>query len=276
MNHKILSSATLIAACLLTACSGKTETASQKPEAEVKASQNGPEAASAKVQTDTVNGFVFEMVRVDGGTFLMGSNDPEAARNEKPVHMVTLSDFSIGKHEVTQGLWKAVMGSSNSHFVGDDRPVENVSWDEAQQFIGKLNELTGKNYRLPSEAEWEYAARGGNQSKAYSYSGSNDINTVGWIFNNSENMTHAAGTKTPNELGIHDMSGNVWEWCQDYFDKGYYSTSPNTNPKGPAKGNFRVFRGGSMHNYSRNCRPTYRGGGNPSSRRNYLGFRLAL
>ena len=157
-----------------------------------------------------VNGVSFEMARVEGGTFRMGATseqEDEADSDETPVHSVTLSGYYIGKTEVTQALWQAVMGSNPSRFKGSDLPVECVSWNDCQEFIKKLNRLTGRNFRLPTEAEWEFACRGGNNSRGYKYSGSNDIDNVAWYWDNSGEKTHPVGTKAPNELGIYDMSG---------------------------------------------------------------------
>ena len=196
-----------------------------------------------------VNGVSFEMVRVEGGTFRMGATseqEDEADDDEKLVHSVTLSSYYIGKTEVTQALWQAVMGSNPSHFKGADLPVEFVTWNECQEFIQKLNRLTGSNFRLPTEAEWEFACRGGNNSRGHKYSGSNDIDNVAWYWDNSGRKTHPVATKAPNELGIYDMSGNVWEWCADWY--GGYSSSAQTNPKGPYGGSGRVYRGGLQPN----------------------------
>jgi formylglycine-generating enzyme required for sulfatase activity len=218
------------------------------------------------------------MVFVEGGTFQMGATSEQgsdADDNEKPVHSVTLSDFYIGKYEVTQAQWKAVMGSNPSNFTGDDnRPVEQVSWDKIQEFILKLNQLTGKTYRLPTEAEWEYAARGGKQSQGYEYAGSNTIDEVAWYNGNSGSKTHPVGQKQPNELGLYDMSGNVREWCQDRY--GDYSSSAQTNPTGPTRGSGRVLRGGSWYFNAGFCRVADRVNGNPSSRLFNSGFRLVL
>ena len=225
----------------------------------------------------TVNGVTFDMVRVDGGTFRIGATSEQgsdAYSDEKPVHSVTLDSYYIGKTEVTQALWRAVMGSNPSDFKGDDLPVENVSWEDCQTFIEKLNSLTGRSFRLPTEAEWEFACRGGNNSRGYKYSGSNDINSVAWYDDNSSNRTHTVATKSPNELGIYDMSGNVWEWCADWYDS--YSSNPQTNPTGPLSGSYRVDRGGSWNGSAWDCRSSGRINNDPTYRGNNLGLRLAL
>ena len=169
--------------------------------------------------TFEANGVSFTMIPVEGGTFTRGATSEmtEPSDWEKPTHQVTLSSYYIGETEVTQALWKAVMGSNPSWFKGDDLPVEKVSWDDCQTFISKLNALTGKNFRLPTEAEWEFAARGGNQSRHTQFSGSSRIDDVAWYDGNSGDKTHPVKTKQPNELGIYDMTGNVWEWCQDWY-----------------------------------------------------------
>ena len=218
-----------------------------------------------------------EMVYVEGGTFTMGATSEQgsdALDGGKPAHSVTLDGYYIGKYEVTQELWKAVMGSNPSRFKGDNLPVENVGWDDVQEFLRKLNAMTGKNYRLPTEAEWEFAARGGNSSRGYKYSGSDNIDDVAWYYDNSGDRTHAVGTKSPNELGIYDMSGNVWELCQDWY--GSYSSSSQRNPKGPNSGSDRVHRGGSWYSYARICRVSVRGPRPPDDRSHFDGFRLAL
>ena len=220
-----------------------------------------------------VNGVEFAMIAVEGGTFQMGSNSGESY--EKPVHQVTLNSFSIGQTEVTQELWEAVMGSNPSYFKGPKLPVESVSWNACQTFITKLNQLTGQQFRLPTEAEWEYAARGGNQSKGYTYSGSNNIDEVAWSYENSSRKTHDVATKAPNELGLYDMSGNVWEWCQDWYGSDYYSSSPINNPIGPSSGSYRVRRGGSWGNFATFCRVAYRGHNDPTDADIFYGFRLA-
>lgn len=216
------------------------------------------------------------MVRVESGTFMMGATSEQgsdAANWEKPAHHVTLSSFSICKYEVTQELWESVMGSNPSEFNGAKRPVENVSWEDCQIFIKKLNQLTGKKYRLPTEAEWEYAARGGNRSNGYKYAGGNNVSDVAWYKENSENKTHDVGTKRANELGLYDMAGNVWEWCSDWY--GDYSSSSQKNPKGPSSGDERVFRGGGWVSLAKGSRVSYRGNFAPWDRDNSLGLRLA-
>lgn len=232
--------------------------------------------ASYSNGTLTVNGIKYNMVWVDGGTFRMGATSEQGSEisDEKPVHSVTLSGYYIGKTEVTQALWQAVMGSNPSYFEGDDLPVEQVSWDDCQEFIRKLNSLTGQNFRLPTEAEWEFACRGGNNSRGYKYSGSNYIDNVAWYDGNSGDKTHPVATKSPNELGIYDMSGNVWEWCADWY--GDYSSGRQTNPKGPYDGSYRVYRGGGWDIFARFCRSSFRNYFIPSNRYSILGLRLAL
>ena len=225
----------------------------------------------------TVGGVTFKMIAVEGGTFTMGATSEQgsdAQDDEKPVHRVTLSSYSIGETEVTQALWQAVMGSNPSYFRGSNKPVERVSWDDCQDFIKKLNAITGENFRLPTEAEWEFAARGGIKSRGYKYAGSNTINMVAWYDNNSNSETHNVGTKQANELGLYDMSGNVWEWCSDWY--GGYSNGIQTNPKGSASGSFRVVRGGGWSHNARICRVSFRSHCAPTSRGYALGFRLAL
>ena len=222
-------------------------------------------------------GISIDMVRVEAGTFTMGATaemkNPDA--DEKPTHRVTLTnDYYIGKYEVTQALWKAVMGNNPSYFKGDNLPVERVNWDDCQEFISKLNGITGKTFRLPTEAEWEYAARGGNKSRGYQYSGSNNILDVAWFGNNSGSKTHGVGTKQANELGIYDMSGNVWEWCQDW--KGAYSSSSQVNPTGANSGSDRVVRGGSWCYVPKFCRSSCRDGSSPNLGCTFFGLRLVL
>ena len=229
-----------------------------------------------------------EMVLVKGGTFTMGCTieQQNCEDDEKPAHQVTVNDFYIGKYEVTQKQWRSVMGSDPPKLYNkgcDECPVERVSWNDVQAFIKKLNQQSGRQYRLPTEAEWEYAARGGNQSRKYQYAGSNNIDEVAWHDNNAEvsntfgeqKTTRPAGTKSPNELGLYDMSGNVWEWCSDWHGEDYYKNSPSTNPKGPASGSYRVLRGGSWNFYPQNCRVAYRLHNSPGYRNFSNGFRLA-
>lgn len=242
-------------------------------------SESGSRSHSITMQSEeafTVNGASFTMKPVEGGTFQMGSNDSDAGNDEKPVHSVTLSSYYIGETEVTQALWKAVMGSNPSYFKGDDLPVEQVSWNDIQDFIGKLNQKTGKQFRLPTEAEWEYAARGGKRSNGYKYAGSSNIDSVAWYTNNSGSKTHPVKGKNPNELGLYDMSGNVWEWCQDWYGSDYYGKSSSANPQGPSSGSDRVLRGGSWFNDARRCRVSSRLINDPGYRNYCDGFRLAL
>lgn len=226
-----------------------------------------------KVVASGKKSFEPEMIFVEGGTFQMGSSSGES--DEKPVHSVTLSAFNIGKYEVTQAQWKAVMGNNPSNFTGcDDCPVENVSWNDVQQYISKLNSQTGKNYRLPTEAEWEFSARGGKSSKGYTYSGSNDLNAVAWNTDNSGSKTHTVGGKQANELGIYDMSGNVWEWCSDWY--GTYNSYSETNPTGASLGQNRVLRGGSWYGDAGSCRAAFRDWDDPDDGYDDGGFRLVL
>jgi formylglycine-generating enzyme required for sulfatase activity len=216
------------------------------------------------------------MVFVQGGTFRMGctaEQQDDCDGDEKPVHEVTLSSYYIGKYEVTQAQWEALMGSNPSKFKGGNLPVENVSWDDVQVFIERLNAATGKRYRLPTEAEWEYAARGGKRSRNYKYSGSNSVEDVAWMDNNSGETTHPVGTKKANELGIYDMSGNVFEWCHDWYDD--YPDSAQNNPVGASSGSYRVGRGGSWSYYAGICRMAIRGSRSPGRRDGLLGFRVA-
>lgn len=223
-----------------------------------------------------VNGVTYKMVSVAGGTFTMGAtsemNDPWD--DEKPTHRVTVSSFSIGETEVTQALWKAVMGKNPSYVKGDNLPVDYVSWNDCQSFLSKLNDLTGKNFRLPTEAEWEFAARGGNNSNHTQYSGSSNIDDVAWYSDNSDHKTHSVAQKKANELGLYDMSGNVLEWCNDYW--GNYSGIAQTNPKGPNSGTYRVRRGGGWSGDARNCRSSTRNYFDPVHSDSFMGLRLCL
>ena len=246
-------------------------------------SSGTPSVASGSntISIPVKDGISIDMVKVEAETFMMGAtsemkdsyDDPDS--DEKPVHQVTLTnDYYMGKYEVTQALWQAVMGSNPSNFKGDNLPVEEVSWNDCQEFISKLNSLTGRKFRLPTEAEWEYAARGGKKSRSYQYSGSSNISDVAWYDGNSVNKTHPVGTKQANELGIYDMTGNVWEWCSDWY--GFYSSSSQTNPTGADSGSSRVFRGGSWYGNARYCRLSFRDCTPPDCRGYNLGLRLAL
>ena len=230
-----------------------------------------------EVKTYYANGVAFQMVEVRGGTFTMGATSEQgsdAESDEKPAHNVTLRDYYIGKTEVTQALWEAVMGNNPSWFKGENQPVEMISWNDCKEFISKLNSLTGKRFRMPTEAEWEYAARGGSKSRGYKYSGSNTLDDVAWYWDNSGRKTHPVGTKSPNELGLYDMSGNVYEWCSDW--DGDYSSAEQTNPKGPDSGAYRVYRGGSWYCDAKLCRCSGRHDYGPDYRGSYLGLRLCL
>jgi len=216
------------------------------------------------------------MVLVEGGTFVMGCTNEQGSdcySYELPNHNVTVSSFKISRYPVTQKEWVAIMGNNPSYYLGDFHPVEMVSWEDVQQYIKKLNVATGKKYRLATEAEWEFAARGGNKSNEYKYSGSSQIDDVAWYDGNSSNITHPVGSKIPNELGIYDMNGNVWEWCSDWF--GAYLAIPQNDPHGPATGTTRIVRGGCWYNISKNCRVSTRYPVEPKSRLNGVGFRLA-
>ena len=221
-----------------------------------------------------VNGVEFKMVYVYGGTFMMGATDEqviEAQDDEKPIHEVVLSNYWIGETQVTQALWEAVMGDNPSVFYGEtDLPVESVSWNDCKTFITKLNEITGKTFRLPTEAEWEFAARGGNSSKGFKYAGSNEVAYVAWYRGNADGRTHRVASGTPNELGLYDMSGNVWEWCEDKYDsEGYVDVDTGHSNK-------RASRGGSWGSRDSSCRVSRRYGWNPSDTGGHLGLRLAL
>ena len=234
-------------------------------------------SGSNTISIPVKNGISIEMVKVEAGTFMMGATSEQKYPydDEKPVHQVTLTnDYYMGKYEVTQALWEAVMGSNPSYFKGDNLPVETVSWNDCQEFISKLNSLTGRKFFLPTEAEWEYAARGGKKSRSYQYSGSSNISDVAWYNGNSGSKTHPVGTKQANELGIYDMSGNVWEWCWDWY--GSYSSSSQTNPTGADSGSSSVRRGGGWYDDARGCRLSHRHHFTPDDRYYNLGLRLAL
>jgi formylglycine-generating enzyme required for sulfatase activity len=217
------------------------------------------------------------MVKVKGGCYLMGDTFGDGEANEKPVHQVCVSDFYIGKFVVTQAIWHEVMRNNPSYKDCVSCPVENVSFDDAQQFINKLNDQTGKNYRLPYEAEWEYAARsGGKHEKWAGTSNQDELEKYAWFAGNNGKTTQRVGGKKPNGLGLYDMTGNVWEWCKDWYGADYYQNSPKNNPHGPLSGSTRVLRGGSWGNSAGNGRAAFRGGTVPSGRRDFIGFRLVL
>lgn len=225
-----------------------------------------------------IKGVSFNMRKIYGGTFQMGTtleDDDQAFNEETVVHNVTLSNYYIGETEVTQALWDKVAGNNPSHFSGASLPVERVSYDMiTQKFIPVLNNLTGKTFRLPTEAEWEFAAKGGNDATGYRYSGSNDASEVSWHNGNSQNQTHSVKSKRCNEQYLYDMSGNVWEWCQDWH--GLYSDTAQTNPQGPATGQFRIVRGGAWSDGVRYSRTTCRMRYLPGAQNHFLGFRLAM
>ncbi|MDE5742823.1 MAG: SUMF1/EgtB/PvdO family nonheme iron enzyme [Bacteroidales bacterium] len=236
---------------------------------------------------ETAFGMELPMVAVQGGGFMMGATSEQGRdydSDERPVHQVMLDGFYIGRFEVTQAQWNAVMGTNPSYFKGDDnRPVEKVSWHDAIEFCDKLSAMTGKKYRLPTEAEWEYAARGGQQSDGTKYAGSNTISDVAWYHDNSYNLgashpdygTHPVGSKMPNGLGLYDMSGNVWEWCSDWYDEDYYDVSPVVNPLNLAGGEAnRVLRGGSWRNHARDARVSIRFSVALGNQENGIGFRI--
>lgn len=239
---------------------------------------------AAPVLTFTVSGVSFTMKQVKAGTFQMGSTTGDS--NEKPVHTVTITnDYYMGETEVTQALWKAVTGYSptssgdrwsSSYGLGDNYPAYYISYEDVQSFIAKLNNLTGRTFRMPTEAEWEFAARGGNKSKGYTFSGSNTIDDVAWYSGNSGSKTHPVKGKIANELGLYDMSGNVWEWCSDWYSSSYYTSAAVTDPAGPATASVRVERGGCCFNVAKYCRSANRSYSVPSKRAEGLGFRLCL
>ena len=225
----------------------------------------------------------FDMVLVPGGTFTIGAQsadasaanyDARAYTTEAPVHQVEVADFYLARYEVTQEQWEAAMGSNPSTVVGEKLPVTSVSWDDVQEFLEKLNAASGKTYYLPTEAQWEFAARGGAESDGTLFSGSNVLGACGWYYSNSGGSVQEVGQKQANRLGIYDMSGNVREWCQDWFD--YYTANPAVDPSGPASGSMKVNRGGSWRTPAVNCRNSYRHIDYPYEASNDLGFRVAL
>jgi len=230
-----------------------------------------------EVLTDPIK--AIELVLVKGGCFQMGDGFGDGKEDEKPVHTVCVDDYYIGKYEITQGQWQSVMGSNPSFFknCGEKCPVEQVNWNDIQAFIGKLNAKTGKKYRLPTEAEWEYAARSGGKNQKYSGTSSDaELDKYAWYSANAGGGVHPSGEKQPNGLGLYDMTGNVWEWCQDWYGEKYYSQAPRRNPSGPATGIRRVLRGGAWIFEPAGIRTTARYGLIPVSRSDLYGFRLAL
>lgn len=256
----------------------------QKRTSEILFSFDGNVCKSIKVEQAEAPWYEsFEMILVEGGTFMMGAQssdengtnyDENATSIESPIRKVNLSDFYIAKFEVTQEQWVAAMGENPSAYLGDKYPVESISWNKVQEFITILNEKTGLFYRLPTESEWEYAALGGNKSKGTIYSGDSFIFNVGWYYSNSDHTTHAVGDKDANELFLHDMTGNVGEWCQDYF--GYYPSSEESDPSGPTTGAKRIVRGGSWNNSYKECRIKYRDRLMPDEANDNIGFRLVI
>lgn len=239
--------------------------------------QMSAQTTTPAVKRVLVKGIGFNMIRVEGGSFMMGATAEQGTtveEVERPIHKVVLSSYYIGETEVTQSLWKAVMGENPSHFIDSEKPVESISWQDCQRFINKLNELTGLCFRLPTEAEWEFAARGGNRSKGYRFSGSSDIEQVAWVLSNSKDATHRVKQKKANELGLYDMSGNVLEWCQDVLCR--YKSAEAHNPCGKAKSEFRVNRGGSFCNSAGRCRVSFRNASAYKNSSPILGLRLAL
>lgn len=241
----------------------------------VSAQSAGMASGLSSKQRKILNRIEANMVNVKGGNYVMGATSEQewhAYDWEKPAHNVTVADFKIGRYEVTQEEWEAVMGSNPSLFKGARRPVERVSWDDCQQFIAKLNQMTGKTYRLPTEEEWEYAARGGMMSSgATKFAGSDSINNVAWYCHNSDHMTHEVGKKQPNELGLYDMSGNVGEWCDGFCDiaRGYATKDPKKTVNRPR-------RGGNWDRIATFCRNSYRYGRKPDYRTETIGLRLAM
>ena len=225
-----------------------------------------------------IQGLLNGFVKVDGGSFLMGGPDSLESDDESPQHLVYVSTFSIQNKEVSQELYELVMGNNPSeNKTWKDMPVTNVTWEDCQDFIKVLNEITGMDYRLPTEAEWEYAARGGLKSNGYRFSGANTSDEVGWHIDNSQRLLHVAGEKKPNELGLYDMSGNVFEWCSDWYAPYRTDSKTSENPKGPDYGDSHVLRGGSYRNTAYYFFTTSRTStSSPNKRSNDLGFRLVL
>jgi formylglycine-generating enzyme len=236
-----------------------------------------PPAPAAKTgpgeYRDSATGMEFVLVK--GGCFQMGDTFGDGDNDEKPLHEVCVDDFYLGKYEVTQGQWEKVMGNNPSSFKGRDNPVERVSWNDVQEFIDRLNNQSGRKYRLPTEAEWEYAARSGGKREKYSGTSQEaDLGQYAWYSDNSGNQTHPMGEKRPNGLGLYDMTGNVWEWCADWYGENYYQDSPKDNPRGLGNGQYRVLRGGSWDSDPRDVRAAFRIRDDPANRYYYVGVRL--
>ena len=278
LNKKSMKRATIVlVACAFMSCTNAAKVKNDAPvEAETPSDQTAKEQITYEDGVLTLNGLRYELALVEAGTFTMGAA-PEVQKPssfETPAHQVTLTkNYLIGKTVVTQAQWAAIMGENPAYFEGDNFPMRDVSWDDCQSFIDKINAATGKNFRLPTEAEWEFAARGGNKSKHFLYSGSNDINAVAWYLDNNRDALSEVAKKQPNELGLYDMSGNILEWCYDWYAD--YSDKPQTDPTGPETGPERVTRGGTYYWEEEYCRPSMRqklepdqGGG--------IGLRLAL
>lgn len=246
------------------------------PDFELGEKKQAPAPAAASPSgaafTDPTTGM--EFVFVKGGCFQMGDTFGDGGADEKPVHEVCVDDYYMGRYETTQGQWTKVMGSNPSKFKkGDSYPVEQVSWNDTQDFIRRLSQ-GGRGYRLPTEAEWEYAARSGGKKERYA--GGDNIDAVAWYSANSGSSTHPVGEKAPNGLGLYDLSGNVWEWCSDWYGEKFYAESPRINPQGPSGGSIRVVRGGCWDNWPGGVRSADRYGSSPGNRNGFLGFRLAF
>ena len=244
-----------------------------KPESQAKAVDSKAAKPESPVKSAAGQNAISELVTVPAGCFQMGDTFGDGQSDERPAHEVCVDAFQIGRYEVTQGKWQAVMGKNPSFHKGENRPVDNVSWNDVQEFLKKFSQQSGKEYRLPTEAEWEYAARSGGKTEKYA--GGDDVQALAWNSLNSGGVTHSVGEKGANGLGIYDMSGNVWEWCQDWRNDGYYKSSPRQNPTGPATGTSRVNRGGSWNLDPSYLRAANRSWGEPNSRSYFLGFRLA-
>ncbi len=229
------------------------------------------------IQRKQISSLLSQLILVEGGSFKMGSNpliDTMCTKYEEPIQNIQISSFFISKYEISQIIFHEVMGYNPNSFKNNNYPIANISWNEANQFIEKLNHLTSLHFELPTEAQWEYAAKGGNKSKQTQFSGNKDINKVAWYKNNSSGMFKKVGTLSPNELDLYDMSGNVWEWCRDFYAP--YSPDNKVNPTGPSTGTTRVYRGGSWIDNTNYTRITYRNSGNPDLKMNCLGFRVVL